>query len=95
MISNSPFELWRMLEKEKNVPRAKRLEALAAMADAPPEDFSVSLSLPVRNPLPAYKLGDGSLGSQLDGQNYGIAAPVIGQNTSSGKSIGELLVGDS
>ena len=93
MIANSPFELWRLLEQE-GLKGGEQLNALAAMADAPPEDFQVSLRLPVQNKLPGFKIGDGSLGSKIAGLEYGVVGPVLEQDTSGELSIGALLIGE-
>lgn len=71
-----------------------RLNALAALSDAPPEDYVPKIQLPVQNDIPAFKIGNGSFGSMLLNQDYGIPAPVIGQEDTIVPSIGQLLIGD-
>ena len=90
----NPFELFQFV-KSRFDNEHDQLHALAALQDAPPEDFSPTIKLPVQNPIPAFRLGDGGLGSLLANQDYGVPAPVFGQE-SSGETldIGELLVGD-
>ncbi len=89
----NPLELIAFIEA--NVPETEQLNALALLADPPGEDFIPKARLPVVNELPAYHVGAGGLGTELAGTNYGVAAPVIGQEVSTPTpSIGELLTGD-
>ncbi len=73
---------------------SEQLNALAAFADAPPEDYQPKIQLPVQNEIPAFKIGDGSFGSMLLDQNYGIPAPMFDQEDTGIPSIGQLLIGD-
>jgi hypothetical protein len=88
-----PLELLKFVQGSART-EAEQLNALAAMADAPGEDFVGRIKLPVQNKLPAFKLGKGDLGSILAGQDHGVAAPVIGQETSGEPTIGQLLIGE-
>lgn len=88
----SPLELMKFVQV--HVPATDQLHALAAMADAPAEDYVPLSPLPAQNVLPSFKLGDGGLGSILSGQNYGVPAPIFGEKDSSPPSIGQLLVGE-
>lgn len=88
-----PLELLKFVQGQTGN-EAEQLQALAALADAPGEDFSPRMSLPVQNDIPSFRIGDGSLGSLLAGTNYGIPAPVIGQEDSGEPSLGQLLIGE-
>ena len=88
-----PLELLKLVQGTART-EAEKLQALAGLADAPPEDFEPKMKLPVQNDIPAFKLGTGDLGSILAGLDYGVAAPVIGQDTSGDASIGQLLIGE-
>jgi len=87
-----PLELIRFIEA--NVDGPEQLHALAALSDAPVEGFQSKIKLPVQNELPAFSLGDGGVGSSLRGLDYGVPAPVPGQESPAPLSVGELLVGD-
>jgi len=90
----NPLELFKLVQNQYDNEQ-DQIHALAALADAPPEDYQATISLPVQNPIPAYRLGDGGLGSLLANTNYGVPAPVLGQEKSGETlSIGELLVGE-
>lgn len=71
-----------------------QVRALAALSDAPSEDFVPTIRLPVQNSVPAFKLGNEGLGSLLANLNYGVAAPVIGQEVAKTPDLGQLLVGE-
>lgn len=89
----NPLELIAFVES--NIPEAEQLNALALLADAPEEDFKALMRLPVTNDLPAFHIGPEGLGSSLVGANYGVAAPLPGQEPVAAEpSIGELLVGE-
>ncbi len=89
----NPIELIQFVQSQLTS-ESDQLRALAALADAPGEDFQAKIRLPVQNPLPAFKLGNDSLGSVLADHEYGVPAPVIGQSDTSTKSIGQMLVGE-
>lgn len=88
-----PLELMKFVES--TVEGAdEQLAALALLADAPGDDFTAPVRLPVQNELPAFKIGDGSLGSHLAELDYGVPAPVLGQPIEESQSIGDLLIGE-
>ena len=72
-----------------------QLMAMSALGDAPAEDYQPLISLPVQNEIPAFKLGNGSLGSILANQEFGVPAPMINSQDATVPSIGQLLVGDN
>lgn len=74
---------------------AEQIEALAAMADAPGDDFAPTMRLPTVNDLPAFKVGNGGIGSKIAGLDHGIAGPVPGQERTTPPTLGELLIGDT
>ena len=89
----NPLELVRFVESV--LPEHERANALALLADAPGEDFLAKIPLPVQNELPAFRVGTNTLGSNLANLNYGVAAPVFGEEPATlDKSIGELLTGE-
>jgi len=88
----NPMELLKFVQSQFSS-ESDQVNALAALADAPPEDYQPLISLPMQNKIPAFKLGNGSLGSILANQDFGIAAPMIGEK-SGVPSIGQLLVGE-
>lgn len=89
----SPLEMLKFVQGSGRS-EAEQLKMLAAMGDAPEEEDQIPLKLPVQNDIPAFKIGDGSVGSQLLGQDYGVPAPVFGEHDQSQPSIGQMLVGD-
>ena len=89
-----PLDLLKLVNSTQRS-EADKLQALAAMADAPGEDFMRGVKLPTQNAIPAFKLGNGGLGSMIAGTDYGIAAPVIGQKSNYNQSIGQLLIGEN
>ena len=92
-IMLSPLELVKLVQAH-NVPESEQAEVLAALADAPPEDFAANMPLPTPNKLPAFKLGGKDLGSILAGKDYGMAAPLPGEKMQEEPTIGQLLVGE-
>ena len=92
----NPLELVKLLQTS-GLSEREQQEALAAMGEAPGEDYQPEMQLPHMNSIPAFRLGDGSMGSLLAGQDYGVAAPVLGQEQSftPNETVGQLLVGDS
>lgn len=88
-----PIEIFKFVQSQLSE-GPDRLHALAALGDAPPEDFQPLMRLPVQNPIPAFKVGNDDLGNLLANQNHGVPAPVLGQDPAEAPSIGHLLVGD-
>lgn len=82
------------LVQERAHTQEEQARLLASLADAPGEDFQPKVKLPVQNELPAFRLGDGSVGSLAAGLDYGVPAPVPGSEESREPSIGELLIGE-
>lgn len=72
----------------------EQAKMLAALVDAPGEDFEPKMPLPVQNEIPAYKLGDDSIGSILANQNKGIPAPIPNMPEQNERTIGQLLTGE-
>lgn len=89
----NPLEIIKFVQSQLGE-GSEQLNALAALADAPGEDFQPTMKLPVHNHIPAFRLGDDGLGSVLANFNYGIPAPVLGQEVSMTPNIGQLLVGE-
>ena len=89
----NPLELLKLVQGTART-EAEKLQALAGLADAPSEDFEQKMRLPVQNDIPAFKLGTGDIGSILAGLDYGVPAPVIGQESGGDISIGQLLIGE-
>ncbi len=89
----NPVELIKFV-REHFEPGSEQLQALAALSDAPPEDYKPVMQLPVQNELPAFKIGDGSPGSLLLNQGFGVPAPVFGQEGGGTPTIGQLLIGE-
>ena len=93
-MNMNPLELLKFIEGSVEGD-ANQLNALALMADAPADDFTSSMKLPVQNQIPAFQLGDKGLGSMLANLNYGSAAPVPGQAPEpASQSIGDMLTGE-
>jgi len=88
----NPMELFKFVQSQFRS-ESDQVNALAALQDAPPEDYQPLISLPMQNKIPAFKLGNGSLGSILANQDFGIAAPMIDE-AAPAPSIGQLLVGE-
>jgi hypothetical protein len=88
----NPMDLVKFVQA--HIPAPDQVHALAALSDAPPEDYIPKIRLPTQNTLPAFKIGDDSPGSILAGQNYGVPAPVFGEKGSEPPTIGQLLVGE-
>lgn len=88
----NPLELIKFIESAVKG-ETQQLNALALMADAPSEEYIAAMRLPVQNELPAFALGDAGVGSDLANLDYGVAAPVPGQEATT-QSIGELLIGE-
>jgi len=93
-MNMNPVELIKFVEQYFESER-DQLHALAALSDAPPEDYTAHVRLPVQNPLPAFRIGDGNLGSILKGQNHGVPGPIIDKIGSEPLSIGQLLIGET
>lgn len=89
----SPLDLVKFVQGHTTNPQ-EQLHHLAALADAPGKDYAPKIRLPVQREVPAFNVGDGSLGSILADQEYAMPAPVIGESGKGPPSIGELLVGD-
>ena len=89
----NPLEILKFVQGQVNG-GSEQLHALAALADAPGEDFQPTMRLPVQNPIPAFRLGDSGLGSLLANLDYGVPAPVLGQEIVRTPDIGQLLVGE-
>jgi hypothetical protein len=89
----SPLDLVKFVKSYSTNPQ-EQLQHLAALADAPGEDFESKIKLPMQRDIPAFNLGDGSLGSVLADQEYAVPAPVPGQENAQVPSVGELLVGE-
>lgn len=70
----------------------EQAQILAAFGD-PPKDYKPKANLPVLNEMPAFNLGQKSLGGALASLDYGVAAPVPGK-TNREPSLGELLIGE-
>lgn len=87
------LELLKMVQ-ESGLSQREQLEALAALSDAPPQDYAPLMKLPIQNQLPSYRLGSDGIGDVLSGWNYGVAAPVIGQETVADSSLGQILLGE-
>ncbi len=87
------LELINFVESNVKTPQ-DQLNALAALQDAPDDEFQAKIRLPVQNEIPAFRVGDAGVGSVLKEQNYGVPAPVPGKVTPSELSIGELLIGE-
>lgn len=89
----TPMEIFKFVQDQLSE-GPDRLHALAALSDAPGEDFQPTMQLPVQNPLPAFRLGDNGPGSLLANQSYGVPAPVLGREAEGTPDIGQLLVGE-
>ncbi len=90
---NNPLELLKFVQgKTRN--ESEALNMLAALADAPGEDFEAPIKLPTQNEIPLFKVGTDDTGSILAGYDHGEPAPVIGSEESAKLTIGDLLVGD-
>ncbi len=93
MTNMNPLELLKFVQgSQRN--ETEQLKMLAALSDAPPEDYEATVRLPQQNELPAFQLGDGGVGSQLMGLDYGVPAPVPDSPQADNASIGQLLVGE-
>lgn len=94
----NPIELMKFVGAQ-GLTEQEQIHALAALADAPPDDYVPKISLPsgLMGPkeIPAFKLGNGGLGSMLANQDHGVPAPVFGQANTAILSIGQLLVGEN
>lgn len=89
----NPLEMLKFVQG-KTRDESEQLKLLASMGAAPDENYTPKIRLPVQNELPAFNLDNGKMGSILAGKNYGIAAPVIGEEPPASNDIGSLLVGD-
>ena len=90
----NPLDLIKFVEAQTQNEQ-EQLEMLAALADAPSEDFASKMRLPVQNKIPSFHLGRGDVGSSLTGKDYGVPAPVIdAPPVEAGEDIGQLLIGE-
>ena len=93
-MNMNPLELIKFVEQFFESER-DQLHALAALSDAPPEDYVAKVRLPVQNTIPSFKIGDGGLGSILMGQNHGVPGPMLDSAEQKPLSIGQMLIGDT
>lgn len=89
----NPLELLKFVQGQTRN-ESEQLQMLATLAEPPAEDYQPKVRLPVQNEIPAYKVGDGSMGAVLANLEHGVAGPVIGQQDNAGDSIGNLIVGE-
>lgn len=61
---------------------------------APPENFQPKVQLPVINDMPSFSIAQKGVGGALSGKDYGVPAPIPGQENPTPPTLGQLLIGD-